>query len=125
MKTVKDKEYIMSIDHFKNPVVVKEKQAISLLLTRLLLLKPGSDPLHPDMGVGIADYRYGIFTLDDLKKRIKNQIDEYLPIYNSAEVNLVLIDGHFLNVEIRIDDTLFIYDSTEAPQPISIGDLKV
>ena len=120
---VKDKEYTTSIDHFGKPVILKEKQAIATLLTRLLLLEPGSDPLHPDMGVGIMDYRYGITTLDDLKHRVEDQIHQYLPNFTSAKVNLVLMDGNLLNVEIEVDGTLFVYDSTEAPKPISVDDL--
>lgn len=120
---IKDKEYVMSINHFNKSEEYTEKRAIAILLTRLILLIPGSDPLHPDMGVGIQNYRYGIKTLDDLKLRIKDQIETYLPCYNSAEVNLVLTPSHLLNIEITVDDTIFVYDSTEADVPITLDNL--
>lgn len=123
---IKNKEYVMSVTNFRKPKIVEDKSAMALYLTRLLLLMPGSDPLHPDMGVGIINYRYGINTLSDLKQRIKNQIDDWLPAsYANAEVKLTITPDKLLNVQIKINDTVFIYDSSQADQPISLGDLKV
>ena len=53
---VKEREYLMSVNKINEPVVETEQRAIALLLLRLILLEPGSDPLHPDMGVGITKY---------------------------------------------------------------------
>lgn len=122
---IKDKEYVMTVTNFKKPKVIEGKQAIATYLTRLLLMMPGTDPLHPDMGVGITRYRYGIFTLNDLKARIKNQIDDWLPMYSNAEVKLILTPDKLLNVQIKVDDTVYVYDSSQADQPISLGDLSV
>ena len=121
---IKEREYLCSVDNFKQPVVRTKQAAIGLLLLRLILLEPGSDPLHPDMGVGIKRYRYTMNTLEELKQRVKNQIDTYLPCFKSSEINIVLTQDHLCNIEISVNDTLYIYDSHEAPVPITIDDAR-
>ena len=44
------KEYLLSVNNFNEPAALEGKQAIGLLLVRLILMEPGTDPLHPDMG---------------------------------------------------------------------------
>ena len=78
---IKEREYLCSVDKFNKPVVRTKQSAIALLLLRLIILEPGSDPLHPDMGVGIRRYRYTMNTLNELKQRIKDQIDTYIPCF--------------------------------------------
>ena len=119
------KEYVMSVTNFKKPKVLEGKAAIATYLTRLLLMMPGTDPLHPEMGVGITKYRYGINTLDDLQTRIQEQIDAWLPMYSNAKVKLIVTNDRLLNVQITVNDTVYVYDSTQADQPITLGDLKV
>ena len=121
---IKEREYLCSVDNFKQPVVRKQQSAIGLLLLRLILLDPGSDPLYPEMGVGIKRYRYSMNTLEELKQRVKDQINTYLPCFKSSEVNIVLTQDHLCNIEITVNDTLYIYDSREAPIPITIDDAK-
>jgi len=117
---IKEREYLMSVDSFKTPKVLKNQDAISMLLLRLILLEPGSDPLHPDMGVGIVKYRYGMNTLDELKKRVEEQIATYLPCFPAASVNLEVTGDHLCNIYITVNDTVYKYDSSEAPVPITI-----
>ena len=53
------KEYSMSVNDFNQPADAKGKKAIGVLLVRLLLMEKGTDPMRPDMGVGIVSrYRY-------------------------------------------------------------------
>jgi hypothetical protein len=117
---IKEREYLMSVDSFKTPKVLKNQDAISMLLLRLILLEPGSDPLHPDMGVGIVKYRYGMNTLEELKKRVESQIATYLPCFPAASVNLEVTGDHLCNIYITVNDTVYKYDSSEAPVPITI-----
>jgi len=121
---VKEREYLCSVDRFNKPVVYNDKKAISTLLVRLILLEPGSDPLHPEMGVGIRRFRYSMNTLEQLKQRIKDQIDTYLPCFRVSNVELTITDNHLCNIEITINDIVYVYDSNEAPVPIRIDDMK-
>lgn len=121
---VKEKEYLFSIDSFKEPKVVTGKTAIGLLLVRLILLDPGSDPLHPEMGVGIKNYRYAFGKLDELKDRVQAQISTYLPSFSEAKVDITIQDDHTCNIEITINDTMYVYNSNEAPVPITIDSAK-
>lgn len=119
---IREREYIAAVDSFRRPEVKKEKEAIAMLLLRLLLLNPGSDPLHPDMGVGITRYRYGMNTLPQLEDRIDKQLRTYLPCFPSAEVKLEVTDDRLLIVNITVNDTIYIFDSNDI-SPITIDDV--
>lgn len=119
---IKEREYLCSVNKFNKPVVKTKQAAIALLLLRLIILEPGSDPLHPDMGVGIRRYRYTMNTVNELRQRIKDQIDTYIPCFKASEVNLVITPDKLCNVEITVNDTIYTYDSKEAPIPIRIED---
>ena len=121
---VKEREYLISVNKLNEPVVEKGQRAIALLLLRLILLDPGSDPLHPDMGVGIRKYRFSVDTLNDLKDRVKKQIERYLPDFIASDVNIVINSNKTCNIEITIDDTIYTYDSNSAPVAISLEDIS-
>lgn len=121
---VKEHEYLFSVNLFKEPIIKTKQSAIALLLVRLILLNPGSDPLHPDMGVGIQQYRYTMHTLPELRKRVEDQINTYLPMFNSAKVDLTITPDKLCNIVISFNDTIYVYDSHDCPVPITIEDLK-
>jgi hypothetical protein len=121
---VKEREYLISVNKLNEPVVEKDQRAIALLLLRLILLDPGSDPLHPDMGVGIRKFRFSVNTLNDLKDRVKKQIERYLPDFIASDVNIVINSNKTCNIEITIDDTIYTYDSNSAPVAISLEDIS-
>lgn len=121
---IKDREYFFSVNKFNKPTVFTGKSSIAMLLTRLILMEPGTDPLRPEMGVGIRHFRYTMKSIDDLRDRVKDQIERFLPCFQSSDVKIVLTQNKFYNIEIRINDTLFVYDSATAPVPITIDDAK-
>lgn len=121
---VKEREYLISVNKLNEPIVEKEQRAIALLLLRLILLDPGSDPLHPDMGVGIRKYRYSVKTLTELKKRVQQQIERYLPDFIASEVNITINSNKTCNIEITINDTIYTYNSNEAPVAITLDDIS-
>lgn len=118
------KEYLFSINEFKEPSKVVNRDAIALLLVRLIMMKPGTNPLHPDMGVGITDYRYGLNNVSDLKRRVEDQIETYLPDFQNATVEIKVTEDKMCNIEISIDDVVYIYDSSTAPIPITLSDIQ-
>ena len=120
---IKEREYLMSVNKINEPVVERKQRAIALLLLRLILLDPGSDPLHPNMGVGISKYRFSVNTLEELRSRISDQISTYLPDFLASEINIVINSDRTCNVEITIDDTIYTYDSKTAPVPITLTDM--
>jgi hypothetical protein len=123
---VKQREYLLSVDEFSNPQIVEGKSAIALLLSRLIILEPGSDPLHPDMGVGIKKYRFNSDkdVLTKIRDDISKQIDTYLPTFQGSEIEISLSNEKILNINITVGDTTYVYTS-EVETPIStIADLK-
>jgi hypothetical protein len=123
---VKQREYLLNVDDFSNPQVVDGKSAVALLLSRLMLLEPGSDPLHPEMGVGIRNYRFNSNknALNELKDKIVKQVDTYLPTYQGSEVTLSLTKDKELNVNITVGDTTYVYSSSVEPDTSTLKDLK-
>lgn len=121
---VKQREYLFSVNEFNEPAKVENKSAIALLLVRLIMMDPGSDPLHPDMGVGIRNYRYSADNLEDLRSRVQTQIETYLPEFQNANVAIIRTPDKVCNIEISIDDITYVYDSSTAPIPITLDDVK-
>ena len=120
---IKEKEYTTSIDKFNTPIKLEGQKAIGVLLTRLLLMEPGTDRLHPDMGVGIRRYRYGMDIIDDIQNRIEDQIATYLNCFPSANINVEYTSKKSLFVQITIDDYVYVYDSDDFDKSLSINDL--
>ena len=120
---IKNKEYSFSVNSFKKPATVYGQNAIGVRLMELMTMEPGDDPLHPDMGVGIKSFRYGVDNLDELEQRISDQIDTYLPFYQDVEVGIVVTPDKVCNIEIKIGDTVFVYDSATAVKPIKLDDI--
>lgn len=117
---IRDREYLLTVNEFNQPQVLENEQAIAMMLMRLILLNPGSDPLHPDMGVGIINYRYAMGKLEELKQRVSQQITTYLPCYPSGNVEIEIVDDHLCDILITINDTIYRYSSADAPVPITI-----
>lgn len=84
-------EFGLSVDDFQNPKVYKNGDAILTLLTRLLLLEPGTIQSHPEMGVGlISKYRYSVEgSAPLLQSDFQRQLDTYLPQLQGVKVRVV------------------------------------
>lgn len=121
---IKQRVYLASVNNFKEPTKVEGKAAIGIMIVQLFLMEPGSDPLHPDMGIGIKNYRYTMDTLSKLENRINNQIETYIPDFQNSNINLIVMPDKSVNVEISSDDVTYVYDSSQAPVPIILDDIK-
>jgi len=121
---IKYREYLASIDKFKKPKIVNGESSIGLLILRLLLLEPGSDPLHPEMGVAIRRFRYTMEDeLDALKKEISQQMSTYLPDFD-ADVKLTPNPDKTLKIEIMIDEVSYELDTSVLDNTVSLSDLN-
>ena len=83
-------EFTMSVNEFQEPKVLEDADAVMLLLTRLLLLEPGTLPANPDAGVGLfSKYRYA--SEDDARKletEYQKQIQTWLPQFQGVKVTV-------------------------------------
>lgn len=122
---VEAKEYLFSISEFKEPKIVKDREAIALLLVRLIMMDPGTDPLHPTMGLGLRkNYRYTVNKLDELKSNLQNQLDTFLPEFHNTNINIVITPEKLCNIEITINNVVYVYESATAPIPITLSDIE-
>ena len=107
-------EFAFSVDDFKNPKIYKDAEAVATLLTRLLLLEPGTIQSHPDAGVGIMSrYRFSVEgSASELQADFQRQIEKYLPQFQGARVTVREQNKTFI-IAAEIDDTLYgIYYDT-------------
>lgn len=105
------REYLIGTDDFNNPKVVYGKKAIGVIVCRLLLLEPGTDPMRPEMGVGIVSkYRY-MFpdNLNELKRDIAYQLNKYLFPYQRVSITMWVETDKTLRMDIVIDDNTYKY----------------
>ena len=103
-------EYLFSVDDFDDPKVLKNSDAIGILLTRLLLLEPGTFQSHPTMGVGLVSKYRGATdeNITDLITSFRRQIETYLPQYQGVEVNAAL-KNHVIYISATIDGTIYAF----------------
>lgn len=119
------KEYLLKVTPFSEPKVATGREAIATMLSRIILLEPGTNPLHPTMGVGLVS-KYRFLDSEDKKMRLKNdiskQVETFLPEYQLIEVDLEYSSDKTVDIKIMIDDAIFIYDSSEII-PISLSNI--
>lgn len=108
------KEYHLTTNDFKEPKITTGKKAVGVLLVRLILLEPGTDPVRPNMGLGIVSkYRYITEDkLGTLQKDLKNQIRTYLYPFQTVNVQIKL-ENHQLIFTIVIDDNVYNFVTEE------------
>lgn len=122
------KEYLLSTNEYLEPAVAKSSDAYGILLTRLLLLNPGTNPLHPKMGVGLGPkYRYILDTdMPMLQTLIQDQVNTYLPsaFQTTTKVYLTIKEkSKYLLITIVAEDIKYIYDTENSNTPIELSDL--
>ena len=124
-------EHSFSVDDFENPKVHKDSEAMAILLTRLLLLEPGTIQSHPEMGVGLmSKYRYSVVgAASKLKSDFEAQIEAFLPDYfQGTSINVTQNAGKFL-ITAEIDGSIYGISYDSATNEIEskfakLGDMK-
>ena len=122
------KEYLLSTNEYREPKVIYGSEAYGILLTRLLLLEPGTNPLHPGMGVGLGP-KYRFISENDmpmLQTLIQEQVNTYLPseFLTTTKAYLELKpNSKYLQITIIADDTKYVFDTEDSSTPIELSDL--
>lgn len=92
------REYLLGLDDLQQPKMIDmsiiksgEWNSAVLLIARLILLKKGTYPDHPDLGIDIrARYRFAFDSeLIKLQEEIQIQINRYLPEFYHAQVRVL------------------------------------
>lgn len=106
-------EYLLSTNKYNKPTILKDHDTVNTLLIRLLLLNPGSMPLHPNMGVGlVSKWRYSDMSkIPELESEIEKQISTYLPMLLPARVEISEnqeVDKEII-INITVDNVVYSY----------------
>lgn len=106
------KEFVISTNAFELPKILEGNEAEYTLIIRLLLLEPGTNQSHPDMGIGIRSrYQFSDTSdINNLSTEIKNQMDQFAPQLLATTVELQIIDS-----------VLVIFITTDSSQTYGIG----
>ena len=119
------KEYILEFDLFKKPLIKDGARADALKVIRLILLNPGSDPLHPDMGVGLKNYRFGDKSvINELKKRTMDQISKYLPDLAATDVDFIMTTDKVLAIDVMTPSEIFEFNYELSPSMVELEDIR-
>jgi len=109
-------EYLLSINKFDRPKKYVDSEgkpaATQTLITRLILMDPGTIQHHPDMGVGIVS-RYRYSNTDDLpalRHDIEDQCHTYLPELYDCTVEVELYDSHTVRIMLLSNDIKYVAD---------------
>lgn len=113
------REYLLGLDDLQQPKMI-DMSIISngvwnsaiILIMRLILLKKGIYPDHPDLGIDIrARYKFAFETeLFTLQEEIQSQINKYLPELNYVQVRAMFekYNGKYcVIIVINIEQMLF------------------
>lgn len=75
------KEELLSLNSFDKPAELSGVKAWCDLIIRLIMMRPGTYPSLPNMGVGLDDYEYSTIesVISELTTRINDQVKTYLP----------------------------------------------
>lgn len=109
-------EFSFSVNDFLAPKEYKDEEAVAVVLTRLLLLEPGTYQHFPEMGVGLHSKYHNCLESDinNLKRDFEEQIEKYLPReFHGTQIN-VSTKGSILLISAEVDGSLYgiTYDTT-------------
>lgn len=100
-------EHKLALNEFMKPVVDTDVRAIIDKIIMLIMMKPGTYPTRPYMGVGLVEnYRYTFMdNLNRLKEEVESQKNTYLPEFSAVQVDFDTLNG--VNKELYIYITIY------------------
>ena len=104
-------EHVLGVNEFKQPTIYTGPYAIAQKILELILMRPGTYPTKPYMGVGIIErYRYKfIENVTELQTETNEQIKTYLPEFGNVSVDYdtVASNNKIIFIYITIDKQVF------------------
>ena len=111
-------EFILNLDNYGKVMSVNGLYSLARLIQTLFLIIPGSYPNHPDMGIGIQNYKFEFLddiTLNNIKQNAEDQIKRYIPNNLISDIEVQKLDdknsknvnsiGVLINLTENIDNT--------------------
>lgn len=96
------KEFELSVNNFGTATEYEDLFALAREIQTLILMKPGSFPNHPEMGVGIQDYQFEYLdnlTISEISTRINDQINTYINSNYVANAKVQIIPNKLQSKE--------------------------
>lgn len=103
------RDYLLSLDDLGKPKVVDMNRIENglfnpaiLCIIRLLIMRKGTDPDRPDMGIDLVGrYRFAYESeLVTLQRELEEQIETYLPEFLPTDVEVTMVAEVVENIKI-------------------------
>lgn len=97
-----------ALNGFREQKVLYDENAYAQMIKRLLLMKKGTYPSIPDMGIGISTYRFqdiDRLVAGDLRNAIQDQINQYIPGLPLEKIDIAKVaykGNYILYIDIAI-----------------------
>lgn len=120
------REYHLSVDDFNQPKKSEDATALGVLIVRLILMEPGTNPNRPEMGLGIVSrFRYMQESdLPSLSTELKNQLSTYLAPYKNVDVSISMNSNLELVFDIKVEKQSYKYvTSKQENNKITLSEL--
>jgi hypothetical protein len=115
--------HLLAKNNFGMPKVLTDGDANYMHIVYLLLLDPGTFQTHPEMGVGIRQYRFvsDDDIIDTIKSSILNQMNRFLPDIDVNTVSLSIIDGATLGIAIDTSNGVYAIGFNSTTGELEVG----
>lgn len=111
------KEIFMAQNVYNRQMMLDDMEAMGQTIQNLIIMKPGTYPNTPGLGVGIEDYLFEILdndTIMDISANINNQITRYIVSQSvNVEVRISKLENsnaniNSLKIDVNLSDVLDI-----------------
>ncbi len=84
-------EVDFGVNNFQQPKVLNAKDSIAQIILNLFMMRPGSMPSLPDIGINIGSYLYmleGDVDLEEIKTKIFSQCTDLLSFLSIGDIKI-------------------------------------
>lgn len=108
-------EYLITVDNYKKPKVIRGNKGNYYMILRLMLMEPGTNPLFPLMGLGLRSKSRFVDEdqIQELKVKLDQQINTYLPDLIVNNIEMEMDDNKQLRITISSDTEEYVYNTND------------